>query len=262
MFFGSKRLSSAIVILITCASTAFAQELRTDAIAFEVDTGTDAPVLVMAFAAQDTSPQINTGQTARDALIPDSNMPAPSIVLGRVGTGLEAQFGILRLLPSTVAEIGFAYDDLDARQALKTENEGLFQQLVNEGHVDPPENIIQAAVQTELARMNCYRSRVDNVWGPGSRRSVTEYFAQRPGVDWPEPEASVNLFRAIIAAPDVSCPTPVAQTRQPAPQPTQPQPQPSTAQQTPQPAPQPQPQPQQQSSGPQLSIGGSTGVFR
>ena len=27
-------------------------------------------------------------------------------------------------------------------------------------------------LQTELARMNCYRSRIDGDWGPGSRRSV------------------------------------------------------------------------------------------
>ncbi|PJI84238.1 hypothetical protein BC777_3778 [Yoonia maricola] len=259
MFCKTLSLACAFITTFALAQSVQAQEWRADPIAFDAGVGGDGdqPILVMAFTPPGGAPLVARADTSPGAVLPDPSLPAPTIILGQIGAGQEGAFGILRLLPSTVAQIGFPHDDLDARRALQAENTALFQQLVTEGHVDPPEDIVKAAVQTELARMNCYRARIDNDWGRGSRQSVIDYFAQRAGVDWPEPIASVDLFRTIILSPDVRCPTPqpVAQRPRPTnPQPTQTQT--TTQQQTPT-APAAAP-----SSGPQLDIGGSTGVFR
>lgn len=146
------------------------------------------------------------------ALRAGTGKPLPSLILGRVEAGQEEVFGIERLLPATVEQVGFAWDDVAAREALRTRDPELFRDLVSQGHIDPEAALLNRALQTELQRMNCYRSGIDGQWGPGSRRSVRSYFDQVDGKDWPDQQPTNELFREILLNGDVACPAAVAAT--------------------------------------------------
>lgn len=172
-----------------------------------------APLLITAYKPQlGIAPQSSFSglNEARMALTPDATLPRPSIILGRIEVGQEDVFGIEGLLPATVAKVGFSHTDLEARTALRDANPILFRKLIEGGYVDPSEVELKAALQTELARMNCHRFGIDGAWGPKSRGSVTAYFAASEGVDWPNQKPTQELFRTIILREDVRCATPVA----------------------------------------------------
>ena len=101
-----------------------------------------------------------------------------------------------------------SYDNLEARRALRDGDPELFATLIEAGAFDPPEAILAQAIQTEMKRMGCYPSVVDNIWGNGSRRSVTRYFDEIDGVEPETLEPTVELFRQIIVQDDVECPPP------------------------------------------------------
>ena len=61
------------------------------------------------------------------------------------------------------------------------------------------------ALQAELARMNCYTAGIDGDWGRGSVASVARY-VEAGGEAAPTTAATSDLWRHIIAAPDVACP--------------------------------------------------------
>ena len=161
-----------------------------------------------------------TQQTPRPVILPDATgnqqaalplregYPEPSIIVGVIPNVEEFDRVDPNLPDVGAAEI--AYDDLEARQAFRAENPDLFANLVEGGAFDPPQAALAAALQTELARMNCYRTRIDGDWGNGSRGAVDSYFAQAGG-SAASREAVPELFRQIISADDVRCPTPVAQ---------------------------------------------------
>lgn len=191
---------------------ALAQGLEIAPIGFDVaDQGDD---LVLAAFAPDAAPVfdgVRTG-TAPAAARVSAGLPRPSIILGLITPGQEEDFGLENLLPATVEQFAFALDDLAAREALRESDPILFERLVNEGHLDPDAGALPTVLQTELARMNCYRAGIDGLWGPGSRRSVGEYFDQLASVEWPDQAPTFELFRAIILNGDVACsaPQPVA----------------------------------------------------
>lgn len=262
------------MFMVAMPMAAKAQSLVATPIAIDIaDNGPAAePILIAAYQPiSGVAPVLvpGGGNTQLSAVAFDATKPRPSIILGRVEAGQEDAFGIERLLPATVAEIRFDYDDLAARAALRARDPELFRQLVEQGHVDPPETVLKAALQTELSRMNCYRSRVDNAWGPGSRRSVSAYFNEIDGVDWPDQEPSTGLFRTILLRGDVACPAPVIQaprqtttsarrttprrTTKPAAKPRRT----TTAVKRPAPVSKPKP-----TSKPKISGGGGIGVFR
>ncbi|WP_372991426.1 hypothetical protein [Sulfitobacter sp.] len=164
--------------------------------------GGQAPVFNSALIESATITRVAVRQTG--------TLPKPSIILGMIAPGQEEEFGVERLLPATVNQITFALDDLVAREALRAENPDLFRRLVEEGHIDPDPGALNSILQTELKRMNCYRSGVDGAWGRGSRGSVDEYFSQLASVQWDDPSPTNSLFRAIILNGDVACPTPAA----------------------------------------------------
>ena len=61
-------------------------------------------------------------------------------------------------------------------------------------------------VQTELARLGCYRARIDGDWGRGSRAAAVRYYAARSVV--PEDlEPSRPLLRQLVAEDSVVCKT-------------------------------------------------------
>ena len=74
-----------------------------------------------------------------------------------------------------------------------------------------PEHLV-SDVQTELARLGCYRMRIDGDWGNGSRRALTSYFLNKQIV--PESlEPSVPLLRQLKSEGKVICQIKVARAK-------------------------------------------------
>lgn len=87
------------------------------------------------------------------------------------------------------------------------------------------------ALQEELARVGCYRMRVDGQWGPGSRRALNSYL-ERSGQRSDTQEPSAGLLIMVRGSEGEICPAPVARApsaTQPArtAQPSRPAPQPA-----------------------------------
>lgn len=196
---------------------AFAQELQLSPIVIDIEGVGDEDLLVIAAYKPLEQPAIvGGGRAERSALRVRQGRPQPSIILGRVEPGAEEEFGIEVLLPATVEEFAFPWDDLETRASLRVDDPDLFQKLVEGGHIDPPEGELNAALQTDLQRMNCYRSSIDGLWGNRSRRSVREYFDTLDnGASWPDQEPSNGLFRTIVINGDVRCVVAVATTPRP-----------------------------------------------
>ena len=70
-------------------------------------------------------------------------------------------------------------------------------------------------MQTELARLGCYRMRVDGQWGAGSRRALRDYL-QRSDQTAEGLEPSPEILRLLRASEGEICPAPVAQAPAPA----------------------------------------------
>jgi len=197
------------------APSAVAQGLEIAPIAFDVDETDDSQLVVASLSVDDSTSIVSTGLQAGPQPLSLSvraqlGLPDPSIILGLIEAGTEASYGIERLMPSTVEQISFAPDDLEARAALRDSDRDLFVQLVGEGHLDPSAGDLNRQLQIELQRMNCYRSGIDGAWGPGSRRSVGAYFDELASVNWSDQEPSNELYRAILINGDVECEVPVA----------------------------------------------------
>jgi hypothetical protein len=72
--------------------------------------------------------------------------------------------------------------------------------------------LLVSDVQTELARLGCYRMRIDGDWGNGSRRALTSYFLNKQIV--PESlEPSVPLLRQLKSEGKVICQIKVARAK-------------------------------------------------
>ncbi|MEO0669736.1 MAG: hypothetical protein AAFZ99_17625 [Pseudomonadota bacterium] len=264
-----RRFAFGLVGLGGLTSAAFAQSFGAEPIAFDLGDGADdagSPFLIAAYEPPpDAAPSFAGPGVGTGAVAVTAGLPTPSIILGRVEPGREADFGIETLLPETVAQMAFAFDDMDTRVAMRGDDPEMFRMLVEQGHIDPPADRLNAALQTELQRMNCYRSSIDGLWGRGSARSVNEYFSERDdGIDWPDQNPSAELFRTIIMYPDVECEAPVAAAA-PAPRATTTR---STTTRTTQratPAPRPAapaPKPAAPANKPKITGGGGIGVFR
>ncbi|MEM1233578.1 MAG: hypothetical protein AAGH70_05585 [Pseudomonadota bacterium] len=196
-------------LLITTALTAAsasAQAVDVAPITFDVE-GEEA--LVVAAVAAPTGPSIPGA--APSPIVPAAarvtgDRPQPSIILGLIEPGQEASFGVESLLRSTVEEVLFDIDDLAAREALRESDPELFRQLVEEGYLDVAEGeALARQLQVELARMNCYTSDIDGLWGPGSRGSVSRYF-EEVGVARSDLAATNDLLRTILITGDRECP--------------------------------------------------------
>ena len=131
-------------------------------------------------------------------------LPEPSIIVGIINP--NGDFEQIDPDQPDVSSSEIAYDELAARQDLRSSSPELFAGLVDSGAFDPPSGQVEWAIQTELARMNCYRSGIDGIWGNGSRGSVDRYFVEI-GESAPTREPEASLFRIIISRDDVACPT-------------------------------------------------------
>ena len=143
-----------------------------------------------------------------------AGLPRPSIIVGLIEP-TPASFETVEDTPEETAVAGgeVTFDTLEARRTLRDTDPDLFETLLTGGAFDPPDVELVVALQTELKRMNCYRSTIDGDWGPGSRRSVGEYFAQIDGEAAADDAPTIDLYRQLVRKDDVACPTPVATQR-------------------------------------------------
>jgi len=226
-------------------------------------TAGQVPVIVAASAvltALSPIPQADLGPadlasfpTGRESRPTRPGLPRPSIIIGMIAGATPAS---LPVSPDAEGLPQISFDDVPGRAALRGRDPALFASLVASGVLDPPDEILAASIQTELQRMNCYTSRVDGIWGNGSRAAVGRYFAQRPGTTAESQEPTVGLFRQIIGAEDVACPVTTTATGPAAPR------QPGGApRNTPTPA-VVTPRVTQQAPAAQPRIGPGIGVFR
>lgn len=130
--------------------------------------------------------------------------PEPSIIVGTIEGLTDAAF---TLDDSAQDESrALAFDDIQARRALRTSNPDLFDALLASGSFDPPDDQLAVALQTELQRLNCYTLRVDGDWGNGSRRALQAYLDRLDSVQVASLDPNVDLFRLILRNDDVACP--------------------------------------------------------
>lgn len=137
--------------------------------------------------------------TANRGVLPQrAGLPQPSIIVG------EQAIPVPEVSRSAT---GVPFDD---RARIRDENPRIFARMLEEGAFDPDEAQLAAALQTELARMQCYAGAIDGVWGGGSNAAVQRYFQKAggtPAANLPQ----VALYRQMIAEPDIVCdPVPVA----------------------------------------------------
>lgn len=150
-----------------------------------------------------------TPQSQQAALPRAEGLPEPSIIVGIIEDVTLASFSPAEP-QGEVTSNEISYENLEARRALREQDAALFKTLVEGGAFDPPAPLLATALQTELARMGCYRAGIDGQWGGGSRRSVTSYFAEIDGVDAVSLDPTVDLFRQIVLQDDITCAAPVA----------------------------------------------------
>lgn len=205
-------------------------------------------------------------------------LPLPSIIVGFPEEEvIQASFETVDSEAPTVGEVDvsavggseISYENVSLRRDFAENNRDLYLSLVDSGAFDPPQALMARALQTELARMNCYTAGIDGIWGNGSRRSVGRYYEQIEG-SAPSQDPVLEIWRQLMLKDDVRCPdVVVAQPRrttttQSAPRRTTTQAAPRRAAPAPAPrraAPAPAPQP----SAPArrtISSSSGTGVFR
>ncbi|MCX7561640.1 hypothetical protein OS190_18920 [Sulfitobacter sp. F26204] len=150
-----------------------------------------------------------TPQSQLAALPTAAGLPEPSIIVGIIEDLTLASFSPAQP-QGEVTSNEISYDNLEARRALREQDAALFSSLVDSGAFDPPTPLLATALQTELARMGCYRSGIDGKWGGGSRSSVGRYFDEIDGVEAVSLDPTVELFRQIVLRDDITCAAPVA----------------------------------------------------
>lgn len=78
-----------------------------------------------------------------------------------------------------------------------------------EAVVIPPAAELPRAVQSELARINCYAMKVDGQWGNGSRNAMRTYYKAKNAAEG-EVEPTEAVFLALKAEPEKTCAEPAA----------------------------------------------------
>lgn len=184
------------------------------------------------------------------------SLPQPSIILG-----IDETLASLAVpdAPETPPVQQLDYTDIDARKALKASDAAGYAELIKTGAYDPPPEQLAFAVQTELARMNCYTRGIDGDWGNGSRRALQLYFDTLE-VAATTQEPTVEVFRQLLTNDEVACPDVVAPT--PAPAAATPRATTQRTQRTQQAAPAPAPAPAPAESGRRIRTNNGTGAFR
>lgn len=160
-------------------------------------TSQQAPNTVRIFTAS-----VNPAQQIQPTA---AGLPTPSIIVGIVKP--EDSFANPTKLGAAISGTEMGALDYNARQKMRADNPDLFNRLLTSGAFDPPANAIAGAIQTELSRMGCYSSRIDGIWGNGSRAAVDRYYA-RIGNTATTKEPVIQLWRQLLRKGDVTCPAP------------------------------------------------------
>lgn len=119
--------------------------------------------------------------------------PEPSIIVGDLAVLVAAD---------ARGPMGLPYQ---AREAIRQRDPAMFDRLLSRGAFDPAEAQTVAAIQTELARMNCYTGGIDGAWGSGSASALQRYF-EALGAAQAATDPGIGLYRTIIRNESVQCP--------------------------------------------------------
>ncbi|MEP4196422.1 MAG: caspase family protein [Aliishimia sp.] len=142
---------------------------------------------------------------AEAAVATAAGLPDPYIIVGEIRV-VNASFDPLETVDVTGTSVDTS--NFEIRNQMRGDNPSQYEGFVNSGVFDPDDNSergLARAIQTELARMQCYTAGIDGVWGNGSRGSVDRYFVQ---INEPASgrEPTIDLYRKIILKDDVTCP--------------------------------------------------------
>ena len=121
-----------------------------------------------------------------------AGLPEPSIIVGDLAVLM------------TTAERGPLGTPRPAREAIRQRDPAIFERLLSQGAFDPQGDQLAAALQTELAQMNCYAGGIDGNWGGGSVAALGRYF-QTLGAAQAATQPDMGLFRAIARNETVRC---------------------------------------------------------
>ena len=162
--------------------------------------------LVIGASPPDSLPAAETGAEAPPEAAPDETpaiavaahrpgLPEPAVVVGELaallGAGNRGPIGTPR----------------EVRDRIRSIDPAFFATLLDMGSFDPEGGQYAAAIQTELAGMNCYTGSIDGDWGSGSLAALGRYFSQlgaAQAAQAPGPE----LYREIALHRSVICPAP------------------------------------------------------
>lgn len=198
---GGYRLSAATAAPSAPSGGLVISSLSTEAMRI----GDSSPVIL---ASADPNPVTVSGTTDDSvafasesaATIPRSGGPEPSIIVGDLAVLVAAD---------ARGPLGMPFQ---AREEIRRRDPTMFNRLLGRGAFDPAAEQIPAAIQTELARMNCYNGGIDGAWGSGSASALRRYFEQI-GAAQASTTPEIPLYRRIIDHDVVECPDiqPVAQ---------------------------------------------------
>lgn len=121
-----------------------------------------------------------------------AGLPEPSIIVGDLAVLM------------TMAERGPLGTPRPAREAIRQRDSTIFERLLSQGAFDPDTDQLAAALQTELAQMNCYGGGIDGDWGAGSVAALGRYF-QTLGAAQASTTPDMALFRTIARNEVLRC---------------------------------------------------------
>ena len=124
---------------------------------------------------------------------PRPGLPRPSMILGDMAVLM------------TMAERGPMGVPFAQREAIRQRDAAMFERLLMQGAFDPEPPSASAAIQTELARMDCYSGGIDGDWGRGSAAALARY-VEAGGRAPPDSAPDAGLFRALARGGDITCP--------------------------------------------------------
>lgn len=130
-------------------------------------------------------------------------LPTPSIIVGLIAT--EAAFGTVTEDGGALSGSELDFTNIEARRAMRDEDPTLFASLIETGAFDPQPSELVIALQTELARMECYTAGIDGSWGGGSSSALGRYYDEIDETP-PNLEPTIVAFRQILQRDDIVCP--------------------------------------------------------
>lgn len=196
-------------------------KLLISALPADTSLGGGAPVVIGALAPTEIATPPEPPETAPDAeteagapsetasggtpmlspaLVRRPGLPEPAVVVGELASLLAED----KRRPTGVPR--------DVRDRIREIDPAFFSTLLEMGSFDPQSDAYVAAIQTELAEMECYRGSIDGDWGQGSLAALGRYFSELGAAQAAEAPGPA-LYREIATHRRVTCPAPVVAVR-------------------------------------------------